>query len=733
LPDREEGAARAFTTMDTLSSSPTYQPFCYSKAKLGAADTQFRLLELLPSASEEQLECRILVSGIGQPAHEYKALSYSWGNGAMSGSIVVLPAEDSGDSVGEPSALAITESLHTALLHLRDARTSVWLWIDQVCINQRDDDEKGEQVRLMGPIYTKADQVLVWLGPAELVLVWGDPEAHGSDALMEAWQTVGQEARDFGMESYYTKERWPLLSRIIHNIDPDDPKTAQFQTLMMSGAERLAPLVTHQALRHWFARSWFRRAWTVQEFCLCANTAFVCGTKTVEVELVMLAILVLQYSAGQMMDTLYARAGVPLDLLDEVSQEPTARLFSCRQRRRKLDRGEEGATGDQLHALLRKLYVGRNTQAKFHRDRVFSLLGLAVDTRALAIVPDYTNAGEAPVEGRMLTRAARAMITNPSTGRIDILCYSQFPKAADLADDLPSWVPDWRGNLRPSFYTIQEAIDTHLFHACGPETDVQPLPIAPSGMPHSAVGLAGYVVDTVSTIAAGDAWDDMSSWDTARYVRFFAQVDAVLDHSLAISSTSSISQRPPPFYPSDARRREARWRLPIGDLFWTSGGARMRRPPSDSSGETKTEITEAERQWAQCVANVRFFDECEKLGPGPEVNRRFEEWDWAGKRQRGELGEEYRESMKYMMGKKPFCTAEGYPGMGPAGVREGDVVVVFCGGRIPFVLRPMEDDGLGGDGEEKKRLFRFVGEAYCDGVMDGEVVGVRPRTEFYLV
>ncbi|KAK3304851.1 heterokaryon incompatibility protein-domain-containing protein [Chaetomium strumarium] len=702
--------------MDTSLQSPPYLPFCYSKAKLGEANTEFRLLELMPSASEAQaaqLNCRILVSGIEQPAHEYKALSYSWGNGATPCSIAVLPAEG---SAGEPRALAITESLHTALLHLRDARTSVWLWIDQVCINQQDDDEKGEQVRLMGPIYTRAEQVLVWLGPAELVLVWQNPEEHGSDALMEAWQTVGQEARDFGMESYYTKERWPLLSRIINNNDPDDPKTAQFHNkLLRSGAETLAPLIARQTLRHWFARSWFRRAWTVQEFCLCANTVFVCGTKSVQVELVMLAIQILHFSGARLMDTVYARALVPISLLEDVVEEPTSRLFSCRQRRRKLDRGEEGATGDQLHALLRKLYVGRDTQAKFPRDRVFSLLGLAVDTRSLDITPDYTNAGEASAEARMLTRAARAMITNPSTGRIDILCYSQFPKAPDLANDLPSWVPDWRGNLRPSFYTIHEAVETHLFSACGPETSVQPLPATTTtttahSLPRSALGLAGYLVDSISTIAAGAAWDDLS-WDAARYLRFFAQVDAVIDHSLALTTTTRSNR--PQFYPSEARRREARWRLPIGDLFWTNDGRRMRR-----AGEA-----EAARQWAQCVANVRFLDECEKIVDVAEQKRRMEEWDWQGKMARGELGEEYRESMSYMTGKKPFCTAEGYPGMGPAGVREGDVVVVFCGGRIPFVLRPVEQDGM----------FRFVGEAYCDGVMDGEVVGVRRLTEFYLV
>ncbi|PMD53878.1 HET-domain-containing protein, partial [Hyaloscypha bicolor E] len=38
------------------------------------------------------------------------------------------------------------------------------LWADAVCINQRDNKEKGHQVALMAKIYSNANCVLVWLG-----------------------------------------------------------------------------------------------------------------------------------------------------------------------------------------------------------------------------------------------------------------------------------------------------------------------------------------------------------------------------------------------------------------------------------------------------------------------------------------------------------------------------------------------------------------------------------------
>lgn len=53
----------------------------------------------------------------------------------------------------------------------------------------------------------------------------------------------------------------------------------------------------------------------------------------------------------------------------------------------------------------------------------------------------------------------------------------------------------------------------------------------------------------------------------------------------------------------------------------------------------------------------------------------------------------------------------------------GDVVVVFKGARIPYLVKPAEVE----------RRFQFIGEAYCDGIMDGEVVEMGTAEEFYLV
>lgn len=73
-------------------------------------------------------------------------------------------------------------------------------------------------------------------------------------------------------------------------------------------------------------------------------------------------------------------------------------------------------------------------------------------------------------------------------------------------------------------------------------------------------------------------------------------------------------------------------------------------------------------------------------------------------------------------GKSPYLMREGHLGIGPAGAMSGDAVAIFCGARIPFILRP--------DGEHG--YFVFVGEAYCDGVMDGEVVAREEKRVLFL-
>lgn len=81
---------------------------------------------------------------------EFDALSYTWGDGANPETLLC-------NGVSFP----ISRNLSEALREIRRSKLAVtYLWVDAICINQRDDEEKSTQVRNMMAIYQKASRVI---------------------------------------------------------------------------------------------------------------------------------------------------------------------------------------------------------------------------------------------------------------------------------------------------------------------------------------------------------------------------------------------------------------------------------------------------------------------------------------------------------------------------------------------------------------------------------------------
>jgi Heterokaryon incompatibility protein (HET) len=55
----------------------------------------------------------------------------------------------------------VTENPHTALRWLRKETDKWRVWIDAICVNQEDIDERNQQVLLMRRIYETAEQGIV--------------------------------------------------------------------------------------------------------------------------------------------------------------------------------------------------------------------------------------------------------------------------------------------------------------------------------------------------------------------------------------------------------------------------------------------------------------------------------------------------------------------------------------------------------------------------------------------
>ncbi|PMD42980.1 heterokaryon incompatibility, partial [Hyaloscypha variabilis F] len=86
---------------------------------------------------------------------KFEALSYCWGPDESYKSIEI-----------NGHLVPVRRNLWWALRHLRHGVYGMrrTLWIDALCINQNDVNERSAQVSIMGSIYSTASRVLVWIG-----------------------------------------------------------------------------------------------------------------------------------------------------------------------------------------------------------------------------------------------------------------------------------------------------------------------------------------------------------------------------------------------------------------------------------------------------------------------------------------------------------------------------------------------------------------------------------------
>ncbi|KAK0643274.1 heterokaryon incompatibility protein-domain-containing protein [Cercophora newfieldiana] len=147
------------------------KPFHYSK--LSASASEIRLLRILPGDPGSPIRAklytfRLLPSLKGCP--RFAAISYT--SSAPKQPPIPVQTND--------ALLPVHPTVHELLITLRDSRAQFpqqphFVWIDDVCINQEDADERNGRGKLMRTVYSSAVTVMVWLGAA----------ANGSDEAME--------------------------------------------------------------------------------------------------------------------------------------------------------------------------------------------------------------------------------------------------------------------------------------------------------------------------------------------------------------------------------------------------------------------------------------------------------------------------------------------------------------------------------------------------------------------
>ncbi|KAK3398601.1 heterokaryon incompatibility protein [Sordaria brevicollis] len=649
-------------------------PFTYDLVLLPDPSTSIRLLELYPSPNfTDDLKCRIYAIPLGETG-KYYALSYAWGENKKTHRIsTLIPYPLNHASLDLP----ITASLDICLRHLRDLcpGPTLTIWIDQICINQDSNDEKSHQVRLMKKIYSYAYQVLVWLGPSD----------EHSDEVMDTWQQVFDMWKEYWNE---WSEEWPP--------NFDDPAQPWLIDLADKTIDLYAHINTPERLGNWQSRDWFGRVWIIQEFCLCDRTAIVCGNKWIPGEAVLVSYDIILYltlqafgkcSGGTAKSPTLADRGERWRgvYFDSISRSPPAVLgpfLSLRMRY------ATSPTRLSLLDLLVQLYASRkrNYHTTRYRDRVYGLLGLASDGDELGIVPDYSCMSTTEVliqVSRAIIERGRPSPTRGSLPPLSILRYAQLPKfgSEDMDEKvttrvpLPTWVSAWGHDLTESFEG--RFVPDRPYAPCGNSSRAEVIPTSNSNV----LGLRGYLVDVI--VKTGSRLPrDMADW------KEFAD-------SLRQLWLMSYNKKPP-VYRTALRHEESLWRIPIGDIV------------NDKKRAISTDVEEY-RRFEQHARDMAQEISCRSL---TEKTRTF----WSDIILR----------LRLMTGRRPFPTKQGYLGMCPYHSEPGDLVVVFYGDRVAYVIRPAPPE----DGQDR---YTLVGEAYCDGIMDGEIADTAEKRDFFLV
>jgi hypothetical protein len=148
-----------------------FQMEVYNHRPLEANRHQIRLLKVDRSLTvESKVQCHLEIFDLDSAPH-YTALSYRWTYSKSGDAYGTTPETTEAEQftlIVDGKLLHVSENLSDFLevFHSDPKNEPVWLWIDQISINQTDVSERNQQVRLMSNIYTQCQAVIVWLGKA---------------------------------------------------------------------------------------------------------------------------------------------------------------------------------------------------------------------------------------------------------------------------------------------------------------------------------------------------------------------------------------------------------------------------------------------------------------------------------------------------------------------------------------------------------------------------------------
>jgi hypothetical protein len=370
-----------------MMPSPLYQN------RLCSERQEIRTLTLKQGAFDDPIHCALQTVSLADKP-KYTALSYVWGDATDRLPIYV-----------DGTLFSATKNLKIALQYIRKTDRDEVMWVDAVCINQNDIDERNNQVSLMGILYSEASHVIIWLGEAD----------DTTDELVRIVQ--GNEL--------------PI---------PPAPEDQDFEQSHLQYAIQIHRLVT--LIDIITLRPWWGRVWTVQECVLPNNDpSFQCGLRTFSCSKFFQVASEAGKGALDILSTIFGLVDNPnVYEIWEYRQQLSKGATSREIKQRSQDLGILRLVYDEFKAtasitLASCIFLSIERQATVPHDSIYGVLGLATAEVRMKTNIDYRRSHWAVYRDFF-----KQLLTDAGSHGLKALTTLSYDTDTD---ERPSWVPDF--------------------------------------------------------------------------------------------------------------------------------------------------------------------------------------------------------------------------------------------------------------------------------------------------
>jgi len=386
----------------------------------------FRLVTIHSGISPTPISASLKTYPIKE-APPYEALSYVWGP---------YNEEDPDFIFLDGYGFIVTPNLFRALYSLRRDNIDRYLWIDAICFDQDDMDERSSQVQLMRDIYKTSTGTVVWLG----------------DDLPFTSRTFNL------LKSVSAGE----LGNANTDLEAIQRKIPDFQHLLMTDAG-FRRIVQRGVYGEIGQCDFWTRIWVVQEVALSSKVVVHCGNNEMDWQLfadticklpkVMIPVFKSRKPPMNRSQKSEALLNVTLGNLDEASNIAMAipeneidigglsNIDTFNIIRELLRNAPRKVRLSDILALLRR---SRSTDP---RDMIYGLLGLVPKS---SFNVDYYHATTRDVYVDLVHQCLHAEQS------LDIITLC---RKTSSSSELPSWVPDWTASWVVGYGEDYKAMD----------------------------------------------------------------------------------------------------------------------------------------------------------------------------------------------------------------------------------------------------------------------------------